>query len=215
MEEAHQRRGGEAEHLLRRRRPDRGRHGDQVEVEEVLAEALARTPIAQRGRLGLAGLPFDLGELVELVDFEQQFPEAQAEEVAALGEEVIQRATTPLEPRQVMADGEGHRRLLRLDAQLLEKAAEVRIGDLVEHHEARVHRQRAAGAGLGDVDGVRVAAGTVVAVEDRDVVVGTQEAETAKAAHAGADDRDPFTHAANYPRPWCARPLRRPSRARP
>ena len=70
MEEAHERRRWEAEHLLRRRRPNRGGHGDQIKVEEILAEALAGAPIAERGRLGLGESPLGLGELVELVDLE-------------------------------------------------------------------------------------------------------------------------------------------------
>ena len=214
MEEAHQRRGREAQHLLRRRGPDRGRHRDEVEIEEILAEPFARAPVAQRGRLGLGGLPFGLGQLVELVDLQEQLPEAQAEEVAALREEVVERATAPLQAGRVVADREGHRRLLGLYAQLLEQTAEVRVRHLVEDHEARVHRQGAARAGFGDVDRVGVAAGATVPVEDRHVVVRGQEAKAAEAAHAGADDRDAFTHAAKRPRPSCARPLRRPSPAR-
>ena len=215
MEEAHQRRGREAEHLFRRRRPHRGRHGDEVEVEEVLAEPLLRAPVAQRGGLGLGRPPLGLGELIEFVDLEQQLPEAQVEEVAALGEEMVERAAAPLESGRVVADREGHRGLLGLHAEFLEQPAEVRVGHLVEDHEARVHRQRPPGAGLGDIDGVRVAAGAGVVVEDGDVVMGAQEAQAAEAAHAGPDDGDPFTHAEPRPPPWCVPPPRRPKPARP
>ena len=215
VEETHQRRGREAEHLLRRGRPHRGRHRDEVEVEEVLAEPVARAPVAQRGRLRLGGAPPGLGEAVELVDLPEQLPEARAQEVAALREQVVQRAAAPLEPRRVMADRERHRGRLRTHAELLEQPAEVRVRDLVEHHEAGVHRQGAPGAGFGDVDRVGVAAGAGIRVEERDVVVRAQEAQATEAAHAGADDGDPFTHAAKRRRPWSARPPRKPRRARP
>ena len=215
MEEAHQRCGGEPEHLIRRRRPDRRRHGDQIEVEEVLAEPFAGAPVAQGSRLGLGGLPLGLGELVEFVDLEQQLPETQAEEVAPLGEEVIQRAATPFESGRVMADRKGHRGLLGLHAEFLEQAAEVRIGHLVEHHEPSVHRQGAPSARFGDVDRVGVAARPGVVVEDGDVVMDVQEAEAAEAAHAGANDGDPLTHAKRRPPPSCVPPPRRSKPARP
>ena len=215
MEEAHQRCGGKPQHFIRRSRPDCGRHWDQVEVEEVLAEALAGAPIAQGGRLGLGGLPLGLGEFIELIDLEQELPETQAEEVAPLGEEVVQRAATPFESGRIMADRKGHRGLLGLHAEFLEQAAEVRIGHLVEHHEPCVHRQGAPSARFGDINRVGVAAGPGVVVEDGDVVMGVQEAKAAEAAHAGANDGDPLTHAKRRPPPWCVPPPRRSKPARP
>ena len=89
VEEAQQRDGGELQHQLGRRAPDRAAHGHEIKAEEVVAVA-ARADVVGHGHGGERGV----GERgdgfgVEAVDLREHPPKARAEEVPALGEEVV------------------------------------------------------------------------------------------------------------------------------
>ena len=64
----------------------------------------------------------------------------------------------------------------------------MRIGHLVEHHEAGVDGDGAPGAGFGGGDGVGVAAGVVVLLEEREVEVPLEKMGAAESGDTGADD---------------------------
>ena len=103
---------------------------------------------------------------------------------------MVEGAAAPLEAAGVVAHGEGHGGGFHGDLKLVEEAAELRVGHAVENHEAGVDGQGAAGAGLGGLDGVGVAAEVVVLLKNGNVVVAVQEVGAAEAGNAGADDGD-------------------------
>ena len=190
MEKAQQGGGGKGEHELGRGAPHGGAHGHKVEVKKIFAVAAAAHVVAE-GFGGGAGIgEGDDGVAVEAVDGREHFQEAQVKEIFALGEKVVEGAAAPLEAAGVVAHGEGHGGGFHGDLKLVEEAAELRVGHAVENHEAGVDGQGAAGAGLGGLDGVGVAAEVVVLLKNGNVVVAVQEVGAAEAGNAGADDGD-------------------------
>ena len=128
---------------------------------------------------------------VEAVDLEEHFPMPGAQEVAALAEEEVEAAAVVFEVGGDVLDAEGHFGLLRGDVEFLEEADEVRIGGVVEDHEAGVDGDGA--PGFVDGDGVGVAAGVVVLLEEGEVVMRMKEMGGSEPGDAGADDGD-FGH---------------------
>lgn len=190
MEKAQQGGGGKGEHELGRGAPHGGAHGHEVEVKKIFAVAAVAHVVAE-GFGGGAGIgEGDDGVAVEAVDGREHFQEAQVKEIFALGEKVVEGAAAPLEAAGVVAHGEGHGGGFHGDLKLVEEAAELRVGHAVENHEAGVDGQGAAGAGLGGLDGVGVAAEVVVLLKNGNVVVAVQEVGAAEAGDAGADDGD-------------------------
>ena len=108
------------------------------------------------------------------------------EEVFALGKKEIERASVQLDAVGHVLDGEGHCGRLRGDIEFLEKAGEVRVGDLVIDHETRVEREHP--AVFLDLDGVRVAAYAVVLLEEGEIGLPFQEMGACEAGDACADD---------------------------
>ena len=96
-----------------------------------------------------------------------------------------------------MLHAERHRRGHRLDAELAEQTSQVRIRDLVEHHESGVDWHRA--SVLIDRDRVRVPARVLVAVEQGHVEVAMQEVPASKSGDAGSNDGD-GRHVTDYVR---------------
>ena len=138
---------------------------------------MAVAPVAQRRSFRLGGLPARLGQLVETFDLQEEPPETQAEEVTLLGEQMAEGRAAPLNPRWVVANRERHRRLFPGDVEIAEEPTEMRVGHFVEDHEPRVHRLRPSPLVRRHVDGVRMAAGTRVPVEDRHVMVRREKVE--------------------------------------
>ena len=75
------------------------------------------------------------------------------------------------------------------DAELAEEPDEVRVGVLVVDDEAGVERQRPSRDHV--LDGVRVAPGAVVALEELDLVALRERVRRSEAGDARSDHRDP------------------------
>ena len=105
---------------------------------------------------------------VEAVDLHQHPPVAEVQQIPPLAEKQIQTAAVVFESARRVLHAEGHLGRLRRHADVAEEPREIRIRDVIEHHEARVDRHRAARFVHGD--GVRVSARVVVLFVERDVV---------------------------------------------
>ena len=186
VEETQQRHRRELQHPVGRCAPDGAAHRHQVQVEESVAVAALPDVIAE-GHPGPARVVqrgHGLG--VEAVDGEQQPVERGPEQVPPLREQVVEARSAELQPGRHVLHAEAHVGGLHRHFQLLEEAAEVRVGDAVEHHEPGVERDRSGPA--GHVDRVGMAAGIVRLLEQRDVETPAQEVRGAEAGDAGADD---------------------------
>lgn len=123
---------------------------------------------------------------IEAVDVFEEEPESRAEEIATLGEEVIDAGAGEFDVGGSVLDTEGHGGGADGDLQLVEEPAEVGIGDAIKNHEAGV--EGGGLTGFGDVDGVGMAAGVVVLFEEGDVKKRMQEVGDAHSCNSGADD---------------------------
>ena len=126
---------------------------------------------------------------IETQDVGDHPQEGRAQQVPALREQRVDRRAVVLEAGTLAAQAEAHVRRLPGDAEFLEHRDEVRVRPVVENDEAGVHRPGAARE--LDIHRVGVAAGIVVRLEDRHVVVARKAPRRMKAGDAGADDRDP------------------------
>ena len=105
----------------------------------------------------------------------------------AAGEQAVRRGAAVLEAVPV-ADGEAHARRLGGHADGRQQSPEVRVGAVVEDDEAGVDVVRL--VGRVHPDRIGVAAGVVVRLEERDVVVLVQEMRAGQAGDPGPHDRD-------------------------
>ena len=125
---------------------------------------------------------------VEAQDVQQHAVERWPQQVAALGEQRVERCTVVFEAAAAIADAETHVAGLGLDTEFVQQRDEIRIGDIVEHDEPGVHGT--ALAACQHVDGIGVAADAAVGLEDRDVMPLGQPIGRDVAGDAGADDGD-------------------------
>ena len=208
MPEAQQRRGGEIEHAIRRRAPHGTAHRHEIAFEEIAAVSARGDVIAQvhfgEARIVERGDGF----AVEAIDLHQHPPVADVHEIAPLAEKQVQAAAVVFESARRVLHAEGHLGRLRRHAEFAEEPREIRIRDVIEHHEARVDRHDAACFVHGD--GVGVPARVVVLLEERDVVARVEKMRAAEAGDSGPDDGERL-HAT---RPFSPPPRRRCSRAR-
>lgn len=91
MEEVQQRGGRKRHHELRRSAPHGRTHGHEVKIEEVVAVAARTHVVAQRQRSGFRLTQRGHRLLVEAVNLQEHPDEPGAKQVAALGEEMVQR----------------------------------------------------------------------------------------------------------------------------
>ena len=85
-----------------------------------------------------------------------------------------------------MRHAERHVGALGRHRQRAEQPHEMRIGDVIKYHEARVDRHRA--TGLVHRHGVRVPAGVVGGFENRELVIAVEKPGRAETGDTGADD---------------------------
>ena len=154
---------------LGRCRPDGRPHGNQIVIDELPAVAVPVQVLAQLQIVVLALQQFER-LAVESNHVKEHSVKRRTQEISALGEQSVQGTALVFQPGLVAAHAEAHIAIPRRDVQLLEQADEVRIGSIVEDHEARI------GGVLAperlERDGVRVPAHVVVGLENVDVVVG-------------------------------------------
>ena len=188
VKEAQERGGGKGEHLLGRGAPDGGAHGHEVEIKKIFAVTATAHVVAQgfvlSGRIVEGGDGF----AVEAVDRSEHPIETRTEEIAALGEEVVEGGAGEFEPSVGVTHAERHVGFFDRDVELGEEAGEVRVGHLVEDHKTGVDGHEAASAGLGGGDGIGVAAGVVVLFEQGEVEVTVEKMGAAEASDTGADN---------------------------
>ena len=128
------------------------------------------------------------GFFIEAIDVHKELPEARAEQIPPLAEEVVERGAVVFDAAAEMRHAERHRRRLRGDIQFTEEPREQRIRHVIEDHEPGVHRQFA--ARFAHCHRVRVAAGVIVLFEDREIVMPVQKVRAAESRDAGANDGD-------------------------
>ena len=194
VEEVQERGRGEIEDPARFRGPDRGTHGNEVEVDEVGAEPVA---LAEGGKilLGLfirvAQSPFGFlfqpaaSDPEKAHDLCDESEEARVTEIAALGEEFVETHAVIFESGRQVLHAERHLARLGRHPEFLEEGTEMRIGDLVEDDEAGVDRDVL--PLLAHRHGVGVAAGAMTALEEGEISDAAKLPGAGKAGDPGAD----------------------------
>ena len=166
----------EVERPVGSRRPERRAQRNEEVVAEARRVALLGDVARQRPVLVAWIVERTASEPQEARDLERQPRERRA-------------AARVLECVPVARDREAHLRVLGADAELAEETDEVWIGLLVVDDEAGVEPEGPACD--RELDGIRVAAGAVVAFEELDVVRLRQRVRRAEAGDSRADHRDP------------------------
>ncbi len=188
--EAQKAAGREAEHVGQRRRPDRGRHRQQIVLAEGAAIAASCEEVAEAQASLLGGQPTPaLG--VEAQDVGQHPMEARPHQVAALGEQSPEGGAGIFDTTAIDADAERHVAGVAGHAQLLEQLAKIGIIALVEHDEAGVDRPVLALP--PDARRIAVAAQPGFGLIERDVVALPQQPSRRQPGDAAADDCHPHS----------------------
>ncbi len=188
LEEVGEERRREGPHLLGVGGPDRRDLGDDQAVDEVVGVVPVLEEVAERRPAPVDGeqaacLAVEADEVREHPD------ELRVDQVAGPGEDPAGAAGRPLEAAPAVGHAEAHVGGLTRDAELAEHALEVRVVAVVEDDEAGVDVDGP--ARLVDGDRVRVAAGVVAGLEDRDPVTGRMELRgREQAGDPAADDGD-------------------------
>ena len=181
-----------AQHLIGRARPDATDHRQKVALAKRGAEAVAVEESADRlvhfiavARGGDAG-----GQPVEAQHVGQHADEARRHQIALLRKHAGEVVAAPLEALLRHLHRERHLRRCRRHAQRLKQLHQVGVGAVVEDQEAGVDAVR--DALQRDVDRVRVAAETVVGLEQRDLGVSRQRVRRRQPGNARPDHGDPL-----------------------
>ncbi len=199
VEEAHEEPRRHAPHDLRLRGPDRRSHGQDVLLDEGTGVA-ALFEVITEWNIGRFGPQQLRRRAVEAQDVREHAVEGRAQQVAALGEQAVQRRALVLQARAVMLDAEAHVAVLPADPQFIQQRQEIRIGALVEHDETRVHRVSA--PRVPDVDGMGMAADATVRLVHGDIVLAREVVSRDVARDPGSYDRD--LHRSRPPAGFCA-----------
>ena len=181
VEEADRVRRGEVERPIRGGRPQRGGQRHQEVAPKTLRVAPPVGVFAEGHRLaGLGERPARRSEPAR--DLEQKAVEARTRQVAGLGE---RPAARPFEAAAATRHRERHLGVLRAHVELAEEAVEQRVVRHVVDDEADVEREPVV------LDGVHVAAGAGVLLEQLDLVTARQDVGGAQAGDARSDHGDP------------------------
>ena len=184
-------------------------------IAEFLPIAVRCQVVAQPGVV-IATVEEARGLAIEAQDVADHPVERRREQVAALGEQRVQRGAVVFQSGFLAAHAETHRTGLGFNPEFIHQGDEIRVGPVVEDDEAGIDGP--VPAAEFDVVGMGVAADMVAGLEDGDVMAWVQAMGRREAGDAGADDGQPHDVApASMRRPsrtWAGRGLRSQTRPR-
>ena len=180
------------QHLTRIGGPHRRAHRDEVEVEEIDAQAVLVHKFANGAVQRVGFVQQRSGNAEEAQDLENEGVEARVEDVAPLGEKFVQPHAIVFEAARQVLDAEGHFRGLRLDAEFLEEPHQMGVCGMVEDDESCIDGDFV--SVFFDRHGIRVSTGPGFALDECDIGVVAELPSRAHAGNARADDADSFSH---------------------
>ena len=188
VEETQQGARGEEQHFVRLGGPHGAAHGHEIKIEKVRAVIAGPHVVGEGERIDGRILKCGDGLAIEAVDLEQHPVERRTKEIPALGKKMVEGRAAEFQAGVFVAHTEGHVGLFHRNVKRTEKPGQLRVGLVVENHEAGVDRHRAAGARLGSRDGVGVTPGIAVLLEERDVEVPVEKVGATKTGNSCAND---------------------------
>jgi len=190
VEEAHQRGRGKIERPAGGDAPDGRAHRNQIEPQEVIAQAVTADEFVERHRLEGFVVQSGVGHTEEAHDLAEQLEKARTDQIGALGKDAVETHAVVFHVEAFVPDTEAHFGRLDRDAEFFEQADEIRVGHLVEDHEARVDGHAA--SLLVDFDGIRMAADLFLALEECQLIAVAQQPCRPESGNAAADDGQTF-----------------------